>query len=97
MGLKITLIDESSAWVIAKERLWLTADQDRLVAEGDDAAAFLFAGVGTRFPRADAERYGLLDNAELVEDTVTEAPAEPAAPEPEAETKPKRRPRRPQG
>lgn len=97
MGLKITLVDESTPWVVAKERLWLTADRDRLVADGDEEAAFLYAGVGKRFPRAEAERYGLLDNAEVVEDepevepvpvegglTVVGREPEPAA-EPDAE------------
>lgn len=81
MGLKITLVDESTPWVVAKERLWLTADRDRLVAEGDRDAAFLYAGVGKRFPRADAERLGLFEDAEVVADEEPEAQAEVEAAE----------------
>lgn len=47
-------------WVETKEALWLTADRERLVPEGDPEAAFLFASAGKRVSREDAERYGLV-------------------------------------
>lgn len=43
----------------ADRRLWLTADRDRVVEEGDADAAFLFATPGKTVSDEDAERYGL--------------------------------------
>lgn len=47
----------------ATERLWLTADKGRLVAEGDPKAAFLYAAAGDEIPDEAAERFGLIDGA----------------------------------
>lgn len=47
--------------VIASKRLWLTADRNRVVKEGDREAAFLLAAVGQEIPRAEAERLGLVE------------------------------------
>lgn len=74
MGFKITVAEAAHPAVIAEERLWLTAGRDRVVAEGDEEAAFLFAGVGQRIPWADAVRYGLIE-------TVPGPVDEPAEPE----------------
>lgn len=46
---------------IAAERLYLTADKSKLVAEGDKAAAFLYAGKGDTIPESACERFGLVD------------------------------------
>lgn len=45
----------------AKERLYLTAGRDRLVREGDKAAAFLYAAKGDEIPDSAAARFGLKD------------------------------------
>jgi hypothetical protein len=45
------------------ERLWLTVDGERIVAEGDPAAAALYAAVGQQISREEAERYGLVAKA----------------------------------
>lgn len=54
-------------------RLWLTADKERVVEEGDPDAAFLFVSAGKEVSDEDASRYGL------------DAPAPAPAPEPEPE------------
>lgn len=43
----------------ADRRLWLTADRERVVEEGDPEAAFLFATPGKDISDEDVERYGL--------------------------------------
>lgn len=43
----------------ATERLWLTADRERVVRDGDPSAAFLFATPGKAISTEDVERYGL--------------------------------------
>ena len=45
--------------MIADRRLYLTADRERVVEEGDPDAAFLFVTPGKQISDADAERYGL--------------------------------------
>lgn len=60
MAFKVEEINETNQSVEVGERLWLTADQQTVVADGDPAAAFLFAAPGTRVSRDDAERYGLV-------------------------------------
>ena len=44
---------------IAEERLYLTADRQRVVKEGSEDAAFLYAAVGHRIPAEFAEAQGL--------------------------------------
>lgn len=39
--------------------LWLTADRDRVVEDGDPEAAFLLARRGQEVPAALVKRYGL--------------------------------------
>jgi len=45
----------------AMERLWFTADKERLVGEGDPEAATLYAAVGDEIPESAAERFGIVD------------------------------------
>lgn len=40
-------------------KLWLTADKERVVEDGDPAGAFLFATPGDEVSDEDAKRYGL--------------------------------------
>ncbi|PAL20214.1 hypothetical protein [Sphingopyxis sp. GW247-27LB] len=47
--------------MIAKERLYLTADSKRLVREGDRAAASLYAAKGDEIPDSAVQRFGLKD------------------------------------
>lgn len=49
--------------VIAAQRLYLTADKEAVVAEGDERAAFLYAGEGDEIPAEMAEKFGLVDGA----------------------------------
>ena len=44
---------------IADRRLWLTADREGVVEDGDPRAAFLLASEGTEVPDEDVKRYGL--------------------------------------
>lgn len=59
MAFKVQEMETSDQWVESEERLWLTADGESLVVEGDPAAASLFATPGKRISREDAERFGL--------------------------------------
>lgn len=43
-------------------RMYLTADRRRAVPEGDPDAAYLLCPAGGEVSRADAERYGLLED-----------------------------------
>lgn len=43
----------------ASERLYLTADGERVVSEGDPDAASLFAAEGDEIDDEDAKRFGL--------------------------------------
>lgn len=47
--------------MIATERLYLTADNERLVREGDEAAAILYAAAGDEIPPSAVERFKLVD------------------------------------
>lgn len=47
----------------ATERLYLTADKSRVVAEGDPAGASLWAAPGDEIPDDDAARFGVVDGA----------------------------------
>jgi hypothetical protein len=47
------------AAITADRRLWLTADRDAVVEDGDPAAAFLLAPPGGEIPMTEAERLGL--------------------------------------
>lgn len=47
----------------AKQRLYLTADRSKLVAEGDKRAAFLYCTLGDEIPQSAADKFGLVDGA----------------------------------
>lgn len=57
--------------MLATERLYLTADQKRLVREGDPEAAFLYCTPGDLIPDEAAARFGL-KAAERAEDKAAE-------------------------
>ncbi len=48
--------------MVSRVKLWLTADRERAVEDGSDAAAFLLAVPGGHVPDAEARRLGLLGN-----------------------------------
>jgi hypothetical protein len=60
MGVNFDIPESSQDIVVANERLWLTADRERVVKDGDPDAAFLLCAEGNELPRVDAERYGLV-------------------------------------
>lgn len=47
--------------MIATARLFLVADKSRVVAEGDEDAAFLYCAPGDEIPEQAAELFGLVD------------------------------------
>lgn len=63
---------------IAPQRLYLTADGERVVAAGDPAGHTLFAAVGAVIPAEAAERYDLREIA-VVETHAPSGPPEMAA------------------
>lgn len=66
--------------IIAQQKLFLNADKSALVAEGDEAAAFLFCAEGDEITPETHEQFGLVDGA-----LPAKAAKKPKAP---AETKP---------
>lgn len=44
---------------VTDRKLWLTADRERVVEDGDPEAAFLLASAGKEIDAATVERYGL--------------------------------------
>jgi hypothetical protein len=77
--------------VIAAQQLFLTADKQALVGEGDARAAFLYAAQGDEIPPEMAEKFGLVGGALPRPAAGNKAErAEKAAPAPA--TKPKRTP-----
>jgi hypothetical protein len=65
----------------ADRKLYLTADRERVVEEGDDDAAFLFKGEGDEITDEEAKQYGI--SARKEEQT---EPAQKARQSPEAAT-----------
>lgn len=68
---------------VAKERLFLTADKERVVKEGDPDAAYVLVGEGGVVNEADAKKYGLSGGAKAADEpegtkAVTEAPSNKA-------------------
>lgn len=63
-------------WYTVTERLARTED-DQLVPEGDPRARWLYAIPGEQIRRADAERYGLITEAQPEPDEVPEETKEP--------------------
>lgn len=47
--------------MFAKARLFLNADKSKLVHEGSEEAAFLYAAPGDEIPDSAAEMFGLVD------------------------------------
>jgi hypothetical protein len=66
---------------IADRKLWLTADREKVVEDGDPAAAFLFATEGDEITDEDAKRYGVKAKAKPA-DKQAPAPANKAAAKP---------------
>lgn len=67
-----------AANMICTQRLFHTADKSKVVAEGDKAAAFLYAVPGDEIPQSAVERYGLADGG-LPEKKATKAEMAAAA------------------
>lgn len=44
---------------VTDRKLWLTADRERVVEDGDPAAAFLLASAGKELDAETVEKYGL--------------------------------------
>lgn len=65
---------------VATERVFLTADKERVVAADDPEAAFLLANEGSEIPAAEVERLGLAGSksAPKPADKQAEAPANKA-------------------
>lgn len=74
------MADADKATVTVEERLFLTADKEKVVKEGDPAAAFLFASPGEEIDAEEAKRYGLTSRkaAAKPEDKKAAAPANKA-------------------
>ena len=87
MAFTVTLQEESSQWVQPEERLWLTADREKIVAEDDPLAAFLFATPSDRISVEDAERYGLIRSGKASKPTPPPPPPPPRPLEPPAPKK----------
>jgi hypothetical protein len=80
MGLTINLLrggKEEEPMFISDRRLFLTADKERVVEDGDVAARFLLVGQGGELPMAEAERYGLVKPKS--EEKATKGPTEDKA------------------
>jgi hypothetical protein len=68
----------------AAKRLWVNAERDKVVEEGDPDAAFLLLAEGQEMPDEEAKKYGLggekAVRAEVQEDKQVSAPAATKAP-----------------
>jgi hypothetical protein len=65
MPFVIKRLSETATSFEVGENLWLKADRETVVHEGDGEAAFLLASAGKRLSMADAERYGLVAKAKV--------------------------------
>lgn len=63
--------------MIAKKRIYLTADRSRVVAEDDPLSAVLLIGIGGTISDEDVERYGLKEDEPA---TLFDEPEQEAAP-----------------
>lgn len=82
MALKfVTEPEGDTNYVTATERLCLTED-GRLVKDTDTDARWLYCVPGARIPRKDAERYGLLDDADPEQGTDSGADGKAESPAP---------------
>ncbi|MGH2406180.1 MAG: hypothetical protein ACRDGN_17230 [bacterium] len=61
MALKIAQVTDQApgSGLRADRRLWITAGGNKVVEDGDLAAAFLLAGEGATIPQADVDRLAL--------------------------------------
>lgn len=77
-------------------RLWLTADRERVVEDGDAEAAFLLVGKGGELSDAEAKQYGLKRRAraEAADDDEDDEPAAKAVRAADVEDKGVRGPQR---
>lgn len=92
--------------LIADRRLYLSADRETVMEDGNVAAAYLFATEGTEIAAGDVSRLGLKMVGGKIVLPGSAEPDAPAAPEPEADEpepeakeapKPERRPTRKRG
>lgn len=84
--------------VVARERLYLTRDKTRAVAEGDPEAWTLFCTAGSLVPREQAARFGLLEPAGPPPEGEAEDGQEQDAPKQSpAQTKPRTARTKPRG
>lgn len=60
MGFKVEKVTEQATSVALGETLWLTADEDEVVADGDPRARFLLGGPGTELSVERAAELGLV-------------------------------------
>lgn len=76
--------DANAPMVTLDRKLWLTADRENVVEDGDVNAAFLLGGEGDEIPEDEADRLGLKKRskkpsedkkAETPEDKQADAPA----------------------
>lgn len=61
---------------VADRRLWLTADQSRVVEDADPDAAFLLAAKGDEINAETVERYGLGPKKVKAQDKAVRGPKE---------------------
>lgn len=64
---------------VANERLWLTANGEKLVKDGDPEAAVLFTTPGKFVSKEDAVKFGLVKKAEAPSNKAKDAPGNKAA------------------
>jgi hypothetical protein len=74
--------DELIPMVRLDRTLWLTAEKDRVVEDGDLEAAHLYGNPGHAVPRAEAEKLGALPKEEA-KPKAAPKPANKMAPKPE--------------
>lgn len=89
MAFEITEVSETSHTVRVDEKLWLTADRDRLVADGDPEAAHLFAAAGDEITRDEAEQFGLVKAKAAPADKQRAKAEDKAKPKPRSKSKPR--------
>lgn len=62
MGVEYIRIEQvNRSGIVLAEKLWLTKDQQSVVRDGDDRAAFLLGTPGKKVPFDIAQRVGLID------------------------------------
>lgn len=79
MGLGFNMRGGTGQMVTIKQKLWLTADKEMLVPDGDERAAFLFATPNDQVPIEKAEQFGLVDGQLKSGEPSANKMADPAA------------------